>query len=294
MIISMTGYGKASRTLKKVSINVEMRSINSKYLEITSRLPVIFSDKEGEIKDIIGKKASRGKINVSVTVERSSDGNVMLRIQPEVLKDYYALLTRLKKTINIKDDIKIEHLLKFSEIFKVDENTELKGYWEEVKKVIQKALEDLYRMKKSEGKTLEKDILMRVNMIQKNLEKTVRISSRNINESKKKMHDKILRYMPPNAAESIDNNRLEFELVMLTDKMDITEEATRAKSHIDYFKKNVRDTELSGRRLNFLVQELNREINTIASKSNNSIISQSVVEMKEELEKVKEQLQNVE
>ena len=105
MIISMTGYGKASRTLKKVSINVEMRSINSKYLEITSRLPVIFSDKEGEIKDIIGKKASRGKINVSVTVERSSDGNVMLRIQPEVLKDYYALLTRLKKTINIKDEL---------------------------------------------------------------------------------------------------------------------------------------------------------------------------------------------
>jgi uncharacterized protein (TIGR00255 family) len=294
MIVSMTGFGKASRTVKKISINVEMRSINSKYLEIAARLPVIFSDKEGEIKDIVGKKVSRGKINIAVSVERNSSSGVVLQIQPEVLKDYYALLSQMKKTINLKEDIKIEHLLKFSEIFKVDENNELKEYWEEVKKVIQKALDDLYRMKKSEGKMLEKDILKRVNLMQKNLEKIVRISTRNISDAKQKLHDKILRYLSTDSSELVDKNRLEFELVMLTDKMDITEEVTRANSHIEYFKRNMKDYELSGRRLNFLVQEINREINTIASKSSSSTISQNVVEMKEELEKIKEQLQNVE
>jgi uncharacterized protein (TIGR00255 family) len=290
----MTGFGKASRTLKKININVELRSVNSKYLEIASRLPVIFSDKEGELKDLIGRRISRGKIYVSVSVERSSASSVSLQIQPEVLKDYYTLLTRLKKTINIKEEIKIEHLLKFSEIFKVDENSELKEYWDEVKKTIQKALNDLYRMKLAEGRILEKDILKRINHMQKNLGKIEKISSSNIKESKQKLHEKVYKYFSPNGAEQIDKNRLEFELVMLTDKMDITEEVTRAESHIDYFKKNVKDTELSGRRLNFLVQEINREINTIASKSNSSTISQSVVEMKEELEKIKEQLQNVE
>jgi uncharacterized protein (TIGR00255 family) len=119
-----------------------------------------------------------------------------------------------------------------------------------------------------------------------------RISDKNIKESKKKLLEKVAGLIADKTI--VDNNRLEFELVMLTDKMDITEEVIRAKSHLEYFKKNMKDEELSGRRLNFLVQEINREINTIASKSSSSAISQAVVEMKEELEKVKEQLQNVE
>ena len=292
MIISMTGFGRASKNLKNQTINVELRSVNSKYLEIASRLPVILMDKEPEIKELIGKSISRGKIYVSVSVEKKSDREINLRVQPEIIKEYYALLNQIKKTIKIKEDIKIEHLLKFSEIFKADDNDELKDYWEDVKKVIQQGTKDLYAMKLREGKILEKDIVKRINIMEKKLGTVIKISNSNIKEAKKKLMGKVTNLLTDKSV--IDNNRLEFELVMLTDKMDITEEVIRAKSHLEYFKKNMKEAELSGRRLNFLVQEINREINTIASKSSSSAISQAVVEMKEELEKVKEQLQNVE
>jgi uncharacterized protein (TIGR00255 family) len=147
-------------------------------------------------------------------------------------------------------------------------------------------------MKLREGKILEKDILSRINFIDKNLASVAKISDKNIKEAKKKLLAKVESLIQDKTV--IDNNRLELEIVMLTDKMDITEEVIRAKSHLEYFKMNMKENGLSGRRLNFLVQEINREINTIASKSNNSSISQAVVEMKEELEKIKEQLQNVE
>ena len=288
----MTGFGRASKNLKNQTINVELRSVNSKYLEIASRLPVILMDKEPEIKELIGKSISRGKIYVSVSVEKKSDREINLRVQPEIIKEYYALLNQIKKTIKIKEDIKIEHLLKFSEIFKADDNDELKDYWEDVKKVIQQGTKDLYAMKLREGKILEKDIVKRINIMEKKLGTVIKISNNNIKEAKKKLMGKVTNLLTDKSV--IDNNRLEFELVMLTDKMDITEEVIRAKSHLEYFKKNMKEAELSGRRLNFLVQEINREINTIASKSSSSAISQAVVEMKEELEKVKEQLQNVE
>lgn len=292
MIISMTGFGRASKTLKKMTITVEMRSINSKFMEITPRLPIIFMDKEPELKELIAKSISRGKIYVSVTVEKSSQSEISLVVQPGIVKHYFSLLSQMKKAAGIKEDIKIEHLLKFSEIFKADETAELADYWDDVKKVVQLALKDLYNMKLREGKVLEKDILSRINQIDKRLAAVIKISDKNIKDVKQKLLDKVESLIQDKAV--IDNNRLEMELVMLTDKMDITEEVIRAKSHLEYFKKNMRENGLSGRRLNFLVQEINREINTIASKSNNSSISQTVVEMKEELEKIKEQLQNIE
>ena len=292
MIVSMTGFGKASKNFKNQTINVELKSVNSKYLEIASRMPAILMDKEAEIKELIGKTISRGKIYLSVSVEKKSDNEINLKIQPDIIKEYYSLLNQIKKTINLKEEIKIEHLLKFSEIFKADDNDELKNYWEDVRKVIQLGIKDLYIMKLREGKILGKDIVKRINLMEKRLSSVAKISNRNVKNAKKKINDKVFSLLSDKAI--IDNNRLEFELVMLSDKMDITEEVIRAKSHLEYFKNNMKDTGLSGRRLNFLVQEINREINTIASKSSSSEISQAIVEMKEELEKVKEQLQNVE
>jgi uncharacterized protein (TIGR00255 family) len=288
----MTGFGKASKTVKKMTINVELRSINSKFLEVSTRIPIMFSDKENEIKDLIGKMISRGKINLSLTIDRNSSTNVSLQIQPDVIKDYYSLLTQIKKTINLKEEVRLEHLLKFSEIFKTDDNGDLQKSWEDVKRTIVEAVKDLYKMKLAEGKTLERDIMKRINGMDKTLNNVVKTSDKNVKISKQKIKERVEKLI--NDSIPVDNNRLEYELVMLTDKLDITEEVTRAKSHLEYFKKNVKETELSGRRLNFLVQEINREINTIASKSNNSDISHHVVEMKEELEKIKEQLQNVE
>jgi uncharacterized protein (TIGR00255 family) len=292
MIISMTGFGKSSKTIKKMSINVELRSINSKYLEVSSRMPMIFNDKESEIKEIIGQKISRGKVSAIVSIDKNSSESVNLQIQPSIVKEYYRLLSQIKKATGIKEEIKMEHILKFSEVFKPEESDDLTEKWEDIKKIITLAVNDLYKMKKSEGKVLEKDILGRVKMLSKKLDEIVRLSAKNIKENKEKLLEKVHNLI--NGTVQIDQNRLEYEISMISDRMDITEEVVRAKSHIDYFIKNVNEKELSGRRLNFLVQEINREINTIASKSSNSSISQNVVEMKEELEKIKEQLQNVE
>lgn len=292
MIISMTGFGKASRNLKKRNVTVEMRSINSKFLEISVRLPVALSDKESELKDIIGKSVTRGKIYVAITSDKNTETDINLQLQPDIVKHYYRLLSQMKKSAGLKDEIKIEHLLKFSEVFKADESAELEDYWDDVKRVVSLALKDLNRMKLREGRILEKDILSRINVIGRKLGIINKISDSNIKEAKKKLLEKVENLTKDKTV--VDNNRLEMEIVLLTDKMDITEEVIRARSHLEYFRKNMKENGFSGRRLSFLVQEINREINTIASKSANSVISQSVVEMKEELEKIKEQLQNVE
>ena len=292
MIVSMTGFGRASKVIKKMNINVELRSINSKYLEVNSRVPMIFSDKESELKELINPKISRGKVTVTVSLDKNSNQATNLQIQPEIVKEYFKLLSQIKKATGIKEDIKLEHVLKFSEIFKPEESDDLDEKWEEVKKIMVVALNDLCKMKKSEGNTLEKDILGRINFMSKTLDLIVKQSAKNIKDTKQRLLDKVNSLL--DGTVQIDPNRLEYEITMISDRMDITEEVVRGKSHIEYFKKNVKDKELSGRRLNFLVQEINREINTIASKSNNSSISQNVVEMKEELEKIKEQLANVE
>lgn len=289
----MTGFGKASKSLKKMKFSAELRSINSKYLEVSSRLPMAISDKESEIKELVAQKVSRGKISLILAIERNSANDVTLQVKPETAREYYKLLQGIKKSTGIKEEIRLEHILKFSEIFKGDNNEELAEYWNDIKKVIAAAVNDLLLMKTKEGKVLEKDIMSRLGSIEKKLDAVVKLSKNNVSETKKKMMDKVNNLITEAKIET-DNNRLEYELIMISDRLDITEEVIRAKSHIDYFRNNVKQKELSGRRLNFLVQEINREINTIASKSNSSQISQYVVEMKEELEKIKEQLQNIE
>jgi uncharacterized protein (TIGR00255 family) len=193
MIVSMTGFGKASRTIKKTVISVEMRSVNSKYLEIASRLPVVFSDKENEIKEAINGYITRGKINITVSIDKnlSNTNEIDLHIQPDIIKDYYKLLTDIKKVTNIKEDIKIDHILKFSEIFKVDENEQLKEQWDEVKKTITAAIKDLYSMKLREGKILEKDMMKRINFMNKKLDVIAKQSQKNITGYKKKLTEKV-------------------------------------------------------------------------------------------------------
>lgn len=269
-----------------------MRSVNSKYLEISSRLPMAFADKENEIKEIVRKKISRGKINLILSIDRNILGKVNLQLQPQIVKDYFKLLKNIKRIVKTQEEIKIEHLLKFSEIFKTEDSDELKKYWNMVEQVLKAALIDLYKMKRKEGKMLERDILFRINSIEKKLNEISNLSIENLENSKNRIKEKVNNLLTD--ISNVEPGRIELELVLLADKLDVTEEIVRAKSHLHYFRKNMNEQELSGRRLNFLVQEINREINTIASKSNNSKVSQMVVEMKEELEKVKEQLQNVE
>jgi uncharacterized protein (TIGR00255 family) len=291
----MTGYGQAVKTVKGTEVSTEMRSVNSKSLDISLRLPPMFNDRENGVKEIIKQKISRGKISISLNIDKNIFDKVNLKLEPAAVKSYYKLLNNIKRIVKSDEDIKIDHLLKFSEIFKSQDNSDLNKYWNIVRSVVISALADLCRMKRREGKMLERDISLRIKLLENRLNEISSLSAENLESARKRLGEKVAALISPEYSGSkVDPARIELELVLLADKLDVTEEVVRAKSHLYYFKKNMKEPGLSGRRLGFLVQEINREINTIASKSNNSYISQIVVEMKEELEKVREQLQNAE
>ncbi|KXK55154.1 MAG: YicC domain protein, partial [Chlorobi bacterium OLB5] len=210
----MTGFGKASKSLKKMKFSAELRSINSKYLEVSSRLPMAISDKESEIKELVAQKVSRGKISLILSIERNSANDVTLQVKPETAREYYKLLQGIKKSTGIKEEIRLEHILKFSEIFKGDNNEELAEYWNDIKKVIAAAVNDLLLMKTKEGKVLEKDIMSRLGSIEKKLDAVVKLSKNNVSETKKKMMDKVNNLITEAKIET-DNNRLEYELIMI-------------------------------------------------------------------------------
>src|SRR5437016_1247727 len=191
MIISMTGFRKASKSFKKMNISIELRSINAKFLEVSARLPMVFNDKESEIKELVGKYATRGKVSVQISIDRKSENSLNLKIEPEVVKDYYSLLSQIKKAAGLKEEIKLEHIMKFSEIFKTDDSSELKDSWDDIKKTFTAALKDLYTMKKSEGKTLEKDMITRIDSMNKKLDQIVKISGKNIKDNKEKLNEKV-------------------------------------------------------------------------------------------------------
>lgn len=292
MITSMTGFGKAESKVNGYKFTVEIKSVNSKFFEVSLRAPLTIQEKENEVKEIISKKISRGKINCVFMVDKDSKEVPNLLVQKETLRSYLNLITEIKNETGIREEVKLDHLLRFSEILKPDSDEGLREHWNEIKRVIENAVNDLLKMKLVEGKSLEKDIGQRIHTISSNLKKCFTLSAQNIKSNKAKLRKKIKDLI--DGKFNIDSNRIEVEILMMVDKLDISEEITRASSHVAYFKNNMKSKEQSGRRLNFLIQEMNREINTIASKSNHAKISQLVVEMKEELEKVREQLQNIE
>lgn len=294
MIVSMTGFGKASKTINKNKIEIELRSVNSKYFDISCRLPLSLADKESEIKEIISQKISRGKIIVSLAVNKVNSKSLNFEVNKKSISDITNILKTVRKISGIKDDIKLEHILKYSELFKPEMNNEINYIWNDIKKVLQLAVSDLLKMKFKEGLNLKKDIFKRLSLIDSVLNKVNNISEKNIAETKKRLINN-LNLIIKDTNIKPDSSRIEQELFLISDRLDITEEIIRAKSHIKYSLNTINNTnELSGRKLGFIMQELNREINTIASKSNNSKISQYVVELKEELEKIKEQIQNIE
>ncbi|MCX7877736.1 MAG: YicC family protein [Ignavibacteria bacterium] len=293
MIISMTGYGRASAQSGKLKMTAEVRGINSKYLEISVKLPQLFAEREQELRQFISGKMSRGKVSVSFSLDGNGEDLSTLKIKPEIVRRYARLIRSVMKEAGIKEKLKAEHLLNFTDLFKREDQKSYEKYWNKAMVIIMKAFNNFQMMRLREGRVLQKDILKRLSYIDSKLKKTELISKRSLQDTKNNIASKVSK-LTEELGISVDKGRLEYELVMISDRLDVTEEVTRTLSHLDYFRKSIKSKEPSGRKLNFLVQEINREINTIASKSSNSKISQFVVEMKEELEKIKEQLQNIE
>jgi uncharacterized protein (TIGR00255 family) len=289
----MTGFGRAEGLFNGKRYSIELRSLNNRYLEIQIRSPKYLISRDFEIRDVIRDKISRGKINVIISVDNEIEQEFLSLLTPGALKSYIKLLKNIKKQIGSSEKIKIDHILKLAEsvsselIPMVDE--EEFGF---IKSLLIKSLDDLLNMKQNEGNYLEKDIYKRIDIIENEYLKFKEFAKDRIPREREKIKALVNEIIIDQ--NYINENRVEFEIALLAEKLDITEECTRLQSHIKYFRDYISSEEFSGRRLNFILQEMNREVNTIASKSSDAGISQTSAVIKEEIEKIREQIQNIE
>lgn len=293
MIVSMTGFGKAEGTFKKKKFSIEIRSVNNRFCEISMRYPKFLSSKDFELKEIVRKKISRGKITININSEEGNPDALEFNIDEIQIRDNYKLLTSIKKIIGSKEEINLGHILSFENILGSEQSAEVdKDEFKFICTLLNEAVDDLGKMKVKEGNSLNKDILERIKFIEKESERISKLSAGRAALERKRILTKVESLLKDKKI--IDEKRLELEVILLSEKIDITEEIIRLKSHTKYFIEYAKSDELAGRRLNFLIQEINREINTIASKSLDADVSQKASVLKEELEKIREQLQNVE
>lgn len=293
MISSMTGFGRGEASANRITATAEVRSVNSRFLEVTSRLPRTLALRENDIRELIRTRFSRGKVNVVVTLSQEDSDEFPLKINEVAAKSYYKLLIDLSKSVRVKQDITLDHLLHFPEVIEVSSPEESdEREWTIVQKALMKALDEANKMRCSEGNELMKDLKKRIQRVDEVLNTIERVASKRLPQEHAKLQERLKELLGDTA--TIDNNRLEMEIALLADKLDVTEECVRFRSHNKFFLAGLVEKESAGRKLNFLIQEMNREANTIGSKANSSEIAHLVVEVKEELEKIREQLQNIE
>lgn len=292
MIESMTGFGKGEASAKGVTFSVELRSVNNRFLEISTRAPKTISQRENEIKDIVRSKIARGKISLSATKEDGNDNELAISVDKKRTKEIYAVLEQLRKTTKIKEPVTLEHLLHFSEIFETKEVEEDETEWKVFQQALTKAVSSLKTMREKEGAELARDSKERVQKINKHIDTVEQLSKKRIPEERKRLLEKVEQLVEDKSI--INNQRLELEIALLSEKLDVTEECVRFRSHNKFFLEALQSKESEGRKLNFLIQEMGREANTIGSKCNDVEIAHIVVGIKEELEKIREQLQNIE
>ena len=292
MVLSMTGFGRGEVTEKGVTGSVELRSVNSRFLEVVARLPRALALRENDVKDAVRHRMSRGKVNVQVTIERETDGTTPVRLNVPMARAYAAMLNHLRKTARIRETVKLEHLLQFSDIFEpVSVETGDDVEWSAAQKALAAALDDLVTMRQNEGLELEKDFRSRIGLLERQMDRIQELSAGQVPHERERLKTRITQML---SGTTVDESRLEMEIVLLADRLDVTEECVRFRSHLKFFLEAVKAGEPAGRKLNFLVQEINREVNTIGSKSSAIEIAHIVVGVKEELEKIREQLQNIE
>ncbi len=293
MIESMTGFGRGTAEEGGITATVEMRSINSRFCEISTRLPRILSDYEAVLQTMLKQAFTRGRITVQVQISEASDELLPIRVDESAARAYTQLLEKLRAAAGIKDSVKLEHLLTFSDIFTTadDGNPVAETAWEATRKAVEIAAEALHLMRRQEGEALRQDLQARVDAIAARLAEVEKRAPERINEARQRLYSRLEDFFKD---ERVNPDRLEMEITLLADRLDVTEECVRLRSHLQLFTEALENPDPVGRKLNFLVQEINREVNTIGSKANDSVIAHLAVDMKEELERIREQVQNIE
>ena len=292
MIKSMTGYGRVVALLDGRNIAVEDKSVNHRFLEISLRTPSALFPLEMEYKKKIGERFKRGRIDVSIRLEGEGADTSKVNLNLEIAHNYFDVLSRLKAEFHLQEPITLKSLTGFRDIFSPPSETELSpDFLSQVEKTLQEALSMLANMRQDEGMALYSDMQMRLKVITEIME-TIRLRAPQVVlEYQKRLADRIKELT---AGLALDDARLAQEVAIMADRCDITEELVRMQSHISQFETLLQSEDAEGKKIDFLLQEMNREINTIGSKSNNAEIARQVIEAKSELGKLREQAQNIE
>lgn len=292
MVISMTGFGRGQHSINGYEAVVELRSLNHRFLDVAMRLPRGLGAYEQTVKDLLRSKVNRGRINVSVTLKSETEDELGLSVDEETARRYKHLLDTLIKKLDLPGPVTLEHLLQFSDILTIAEETGLPPEaWLCVEKALGLAVDEMNTMRVREGQEIIHDLHARINGLQEKLET---IKNHAAGRSKAEFEKLYKRLCAMVESKELDRTRLELEVALLADRVDITEECTRFQSHNTVFLEALAGPEPAGRKLNFLLQEMNREANTIGAKANEAQIAHLVVSIKEEVEKLREQIQNIE
>lgn len=290
MIKSMTGYGLASADHQNVKFVVEIKSLNSKFLELNLKLPKAFSDKELLLRNVCSKDIERGKVSVSINIERGEEALKGATINAALLSKYYKQLEEININLGANSSNLLQAVLNFPDVISYVEDEVSENDWTILNNTFNKALTSFNLFRETEGAVLKADLELRVKNILSFFSQIEVLEPLRIPLIKARLNQ----FLEENVGKiNVDQNRLEQELIYYIDKLDITEEKIRLRSHCDYFLDTLKSKDANGKKLGFISQEIGREINTMGAKANDAQIQQLVVGMKEELEKIKEQLLNV-
>jgi len=290
MIKSMTGYGLASTDHNNIKFAVEIKSLNSKFLELNLKLPRSFSDKELFLRNVCSKEIERGKVSVSINIERAEENLKGATINAALLSKYYRQLEEINLNLGANSSNLLQAALTFPEVISYTDDEVNEQDWEILNSTFTKALNSFNDFRHTEGAVLKLDLELRIKNILQFFSEVEALEPLRIPQIKNRLNQ----FLEDNVGKiNVDQNRLEQELIYYIDKLDITEEKIRLRSHCDYFVGTLKSKDANGKKLGFISQEIGREINTMGAKANDAQIQQLVVGMKEELEKIKEQLLNV-
>lgn len=294
MVRSMTGYGRAQMMVDTMSITVEIKSVNHRYFEFSSRVPRSYGFLEEKLKAFVGSLVARGKVECYVSIENLEDSEVDILVNHGLAASYYNALKELaeKNELNLRDDVVFTTLARNNDIFTVHkQEADEEKIWNAVKAVANDAVNKFISMREIEGEKLKIDVLSRADLILSKVEEIEKRSPETVKEYNDKLLSRINEFL---SDVQVDEQRLLTECAIFADKVAVAEETVRLRSHIDQLRQFMEAKESVGKKMDFLVQEMNREANTIGSKAQDVSIARNVIDIKAEIEKIREQIQNIE
>lgn len=292
MIKSMTGFGRCEVQKDARKFTVELKSVNHRYLDVNIRMPKKLNFFETSIRTLLKSYANRGKVDIFITYEDMSQAQVSVKYNPAIAAEYMKYLSQMGEEFNLENDVRVSTLSRYPEVFTMEEQSEdEEELWNALKEALEGAFVQFVETRKTEGENLKKDILSKLDNLEEQIVFIEERSPQIVAEYRAKLEEKMKELL---ADTQIDENRIAAEVILFADKICTDEEVVRLKSHIRHMRDTLEEKEGIGRKLDFIAQEMNREANTILSKANDIEVSNHAISLKTEIEKIREQIQNIE